>query len=108
MAASFPSTRDGLPSGYAGSRDPAPPAAPPPLLEQRRADDDGPREHEPRLGAEGVEAEDLAQVADGERADQGQPPAAAAAREAGAADDHHGDGVELVAHPRLGIAVRLL
>ncbi len=49
------------------------------LLEERRADDDGAREHQPGLGAEGVEAEDLAQVADGEHADQRQADAAAAA-----------------------------
>ena len=79
------------------------------FLEQHRANDDDAGQHEPGLLADGVDAEDLLEVADDEDAEQRSarwircPP-----RQAGAADDHHGDGGELVGAARLGVALQFL
>ncbi len=64
-------------------------------------DDDDAGQHQAAGLGDGVDAEDLFQVADGQRAEQRQADAAAPAHQAGAADDDDGDGGQLVADARL-------
>ena len=55
-----------------------------------------------------VDAQNLVQIADGQNAQQRQTNPAAAAHQAGSANDHHRDGHQFIAHAGFRIALLFL
>ena len=66
----------------------------PSALDQYSSHDDDAGEHEALGLGDGIDAKDLLEVSDDERAEQGEPDPAFAAHQAGSADDAGGDGIE--------------
>ena len=71
-------------------------------------DDDQALQHELKVGIDVVKLQDVGEAAEDEHADQRADDAAAAAHQAGAADDDSRDGVELEPGARVGLALPVL
>ncbi len=75
------------------------------LLDEHGADDDQALQHELKVRIDVVELQDVGQQAEDQHAAEGAGQAAAAAHQAGAADDDGGDGVEF--QPGAGVRLAL-
>ena len=78
------------------------------LLHEHRADDDQPLHHELDVGVDVLKLKDVGEQAEDQDADEGAGEAAAPAHQAGAADHHGGDGVELEAGAGVRLALPVL
>ena len=78
------------------------------FLEEHRTDDDQARQHKAGGFSDGVEAQNLLQVADGHGAVQRQAHAALPPEHAGPADDDDGDSRKLIARSGLGVSLLFL